>query len=93
MALCQLNRMTTDTERPTLANIRDSGELEQNANKVLFLWNEDKATRIIGVSVAKNRSGKTGEVYMRFDGAHMRYTELSNYQPIKPEKPKKEKPF
>ena len=93
VALCQLNRMTTDTERPTLANIRDSGELEQNANKVLFLWNEDKAAQIIGVSVAKNRSGKTGEVFMRFDGAHMRYTELSNYQPIKPERPKKERPF
>ena len=85
VALSQLNRMTTDTEKPNLTHLRDSGELEQNANKVLFLWNEDKATQIIGVIVAKNRSGKAGEVYMRFDGAHMRYTELSDYTPPKPQ--------
>jgi len=86
VALCQLNRMTTDTERPMLANIRDSGELEQNATKVLFLWNEDKAEQTVGVSVAKNRNGKTGEVYMRFDGEHMKYTELSGYEPVQPKK-------
>lgn len=86
IALCQLNRMTADTERPGLTHLRDSGELEQNANKVIFLWNEDKPCGIVGVSVAKNRSGKTGEVYMRFDGNHMRYKELSDYTPQQPTK-------
>ena len=93
IALSQLNRQTTDKERPDATNLRDSGELEQDADKILCLWNEDKDSGIVGVSVAKNRNSITGVVYMRFDGAHMRYTELSNYQPIKPEKPKKEKPF
>jgi len=86
VALSQLNRMTTDTEKPNLTHLRDSGELEQNANKVLFLWNVDKENSTVGVSVAKNRSGKTGEVYMRFDGEHMRYTELSDYAPPAPQR-------
>lgn len=81
VALAQLNRMVSDTQKPTLANIRDSGELEQNASKVLFLWNEDKKDGIVGVSVAKNRRGSTGEVYMRFDGNYMSYKELSDYKP------------
>lgn len=50
--------------------------LEQNANKVLLLWNVDKDENKVGVSIAKNLRGKTGVVKMRFDGNHMQYTEL-----------------
>lgn len=72
----QLNRNVGETERPTLAALRDSGELEQNGSKVLFLWKIDEdGTR--GVSVAKNRRGRTGVVQFHFDGAHQRFTELS----------------
>ena len=77
IALAQLNRGTDDTDQPTLRSLRDSGELEQNANKVLLLWHTDKELSDIGVSVAKNRRGRTGVVKMHFDGAHMKYTELS----------------
>lgn len=77
IALAQLNRGTDDTEMPTLRSLRDSGELEQNANKVLLLWNVDKDANEVGVSVSKNRRGKTGVVKMAFDGNHMKYTELS----------------
>ena len=76
VALAQLNRGADDTEKPTLRSIRDSGELEQNANKVLFLWNVRPDQNIVGVSVAKNRRGGLGEVHFRFDGNHMRYYEL-----------------
>ena len=76
VAAAQLNRGVNETDRPTLAALRDSGELEQNASKALFLWKLDEdGTR--GVSVAKNRRGRTGVVQMRFDGAHQRFTELS----------------
>lgn len=87
VALAQLNRMVSDTMRPTLANIRDSGELEQNASKVIFLWNEDKPLGIVGVSVAKNRRGSVGDVYMRFDGNYMSYKELSDYTPTEKSEP------
>jgi replicative DNA helicase len=88
VALTQLNRLANDTQRPNLTNIRDSGELEQNASKVLFLWNECKEDKIVGVSVAKNRRGSVGDVFMRFDGDLMSYKEV-DYVP----QPKQEQTF
>lgn len=76
VCLCQLNRTMDETEEPGLMSLRDSGELEQNANKILLLWRIDLDAGIIGVKVAKNRRGRTGIVQMRFDGAHMCFTEL-----------------
>lgn len=85
IALTQLNRTKDDTEQPGLADIRDSGELEQNANKVIFLWNIDKEQGEVGCSVAKNRRGGTGVVVMKFEGAAMRYIELNKpYQRKRP---------
>lgn len=75
MMLGQLNRGVGENQRPSLRELRDSGELEQNANKCIFLWNEKKDENLVGVYVAKNRKGKTGEVIMRFDGDHMTFTE------------------
>lgn len=76
IALAQLNRGTSDTEIPTLRSLRDSGELEQNANKVLLMWHADKELNHIGIAVAKNRRGKTGAVKLYFDGDHMRFSEI-----------------
>ena len=74
--LAQLSRKTDDNERPSLAALRDSGELEQNADKVIFLWNIDRERHIVGVSVAKTRRGRLGAVRMQFDGEKMRFTEM-----------------
>ena len=76
IVLSQLNRSVSDTDRPTLAALRDSGELEQNANKVIFLWNIDVEQGIKGVAVAKNRQGRCGAVQMRFIGDQMRFVEM-----------------
>lgn len=76
IALAQLNRNVADTEKPGLRDLRDSGELEQNANKVIFLWNVDSENQIKGVSVAKNRQGRCGQVQMSFKGDNMRFYEL-----------------
>jgi replicative DNA helicase len=83
VALAQLKRGKTADQQPSLEDLRDSGELEQNANKVIFLWEIDKANGKIGVSVAKNRRGKTGSVVMRFIGEHMRYIETQESAPKK----------
>lgn len=76
IALSQLNRNVSETERPRLADLRDSGELEQNANKVIFLWNIDEEQGIKGMAIAKNRQGRCGAVQMRFGGDQMRFTEM-----------------
>lgn len=83
IALAQLKRGKTADQQPSLEDLRDSGELEQNANKVIFLWEIDKVNGKIGVSVAKNRRGKTGSVVMRFIGEHMRYIETQESPPKK----------
>lgn len=87
--LCQLNRSVDEMTEPTPAALRDSGELEQNASKILFLWKVDRENGIIGVSVAKNRRGRTGSVQMVFDGSQMRFTELTQKVPA----PKKREGF
>lgn len=82
VVLSQLNRSVADTDRPTLAALRDSGELEQNANKVIFLWNIDEEKGIKGLAVAKNRQGRCGAVQMRFLGDQMRFVEMRTEEEI-----------
>ena len=64
VALCQLNRETEKRRRPILADLRESGSLEQDADNVLFLYVEEEEkvkNRIINVDVivAKQRNGPT----------------------------------
>lgn len=83
IGLSQLNRNADEKTEPALADLRDSGELEQNASKVIFLWQINRltdGTKEVGVSVAKNRRGRTGAVKMEFDGSHMNFQEISNLQ-------------
>ena len=68
--LAQLNRLAENQE-PTLAMLRESGSLEQDANKVIFLYQEqehqDKAVSELHIKVAKNREGLKGKVLIGFD--------------------------
>lgn len=64
VALCQLNRETEKRRRPLLADLRESGSLEQDADNVIFLYVEDEEkvkNRIINVEVivSKQRNGPT----------------------------------
>lgn len=64
VALCQLNRETEKRRRPILADLRESGSLEQDADNVIFLYVEEEEkvkNRIINVDVivAKQRNGPT----------------------------------
>lgn len=64
VALCQLNRETEKRRRPLLADLRESGSLEQDADNVIFLYIEEEEkvkNRVIDVEaiVAKQRNGPT----------------------------------
>jgi replicative DNA helicase len=83
LLLSQLNRDKDEFERPTMRDLRDSGEIEQNANKIVLLWNTENHTndlgmvigKTVGVEVAANRRGSTGIVLMDFMGNYMTFTE------------------
>lgn len=74
--LCQLNRGSEyrSNKRPMLADLRDSGAIEQDASNVIFLWNVDSNDKTKkGCAVEKQRQGSTGEMELTFDGKHMRF--------------------
>ena len=75
VALSQLSRATEkgrSDHRPMLADIRDSGAIEQDADVVMFLYRDEKydlETEKPGeceVIVAKQRNGPTGTIELRW---------------------------
>ncbi len=86
MAASQLNRGLEGREdkRPTLADLRDSGNIEQDADIVLLLhrpelFNPIKEKGILYVYIAKSRQiGKTGVVKLVWSEREHRYKDLAN---------------
>jgi replicative DNA helicase len=73
---CQLNRGSArENRKPTLAELRESGSIEQDADVVLLLHHElvdDRPSGEVEVLIAKNRTGKTGEVILPWRGYQAR---------------------
>jgi replicative DNA helicase len=86
IVLSQLNRavMSRSDKRPTLADLRDSGSIEQDADLVLMLYRDevlDPHSEDIGLAellIRKHRNGPTGVVKLTFLGP---YTRFENYTP------------
>ena len=91
----QLNRGTESRpgagKRPTLADLRDSGSIEQDADIVLFLYRDEYYKDISGaesspeeadsantaeVIIAKNRHGSVGNVKMGWIGQFTKFRTL-----------------
>ncbi|MEW8439908.1 MAG: replicative DNA helicase [Candidatus Thiodiazotropha taylori] len=68
IALSQLSRDIESRPggRPRLSDLRESGQLEQDADLVAFLYkqNVDSAKEIVTLEVAKQRNGPTGMLYL-----------------------------
>ncbi|WP_264338219.1 DnaB-like helicase C-terminal domain-containing protein [Wolbachia endosymbiont (group A) of Cheilosia soror] len=68
VALSQISRKVEDRQnkRPQLADLRESGSIEQDADLVLLLYRENyyktDSNNDLEINVAKNRSGSTGKV-------------------------------
>ena len=70
--LAQLNRQGADGE-PQLHHLAESGDVERDADMVLFLHpDEDPHVKLI---VAKNRGGETGFEMLSFDKVRTRFRE------------------
>lgn len=75
--LVQLNR-DAENKVPTMANIRESGSIEQNCDNIIFLHNEDldKQPNIITVILEKQRQGTTGSLKLMFNKRHSRFVNI-----------------
>ena len=88
LALSQLSRAVEQRvpQIPRLADLRESGSLEQDADVVLFIYREDKykqdSTRknIADIYIAKHRNGPTGKIELFFDENKVAFRNLEkNY--------------
>jgi replicative DNA helicase len=62
--------------KPQLADLRESGAIEQDADVVMFLYSSDEeftSQRIVNVLVAKHRNGPVGEKELLFRGDRIRF--------------------
>lgn len=79
IALSQLNRASElkKSKEPTMAELRESGAIEQDASIVILMWKEgDSDERQF--NVAKCRQGVPGKCSMTFDGSHARFIDDDN---------------
>ncbi len=91
VALSQLSRApeTRSDHRPQLADLRESGALEQDADVVAFIYREEQyktpeerdsmpedQKNIAEIILAKQRNGPTGSLSLRFTPSSMRFDSL-----------------
>ena len=81
LALAQVNRSSEERQdkRPRLADLRESGSIEQDADTVLLLHRPglagegDESDNMIEVHVAKQRNGPTGTIKLAFLKQFMKF--------------------
>ena len=85
MALAQLNRECEKrpNKRPQLADLRESGEIEQASRCVVFIYRDEYYNKqsedrnVAELIVAKQNNGPTDTVKIRFDGECTRFDNLA----------------
>lgn len=78
IAISQLNRTSESREskEPTMADLREAGNIEQDASVIILLWNVNENDRTKkGCKIEKQRQGQNGKVVLRFNGDLMRFEE------------------
>ena len=83
VAVAQLNRDSErrNDRRPQVADLRESGSLEQDADVVLLIhrddmFNKDSDRRgLAEIIIGKQRSGPTGTLELEFQGQYARFAE------------------
>lgn len=92
IALSQLNRgvesrQGAEGKRPQLADLRESGAIEQDADMVCFIHRpeyykiteDERGNSLVGLAeiiIAKHRNGATGDVRLRFKGDYAKFMNI-----------------
>ena len=87
IALSQLSRSleTRTNKKPILSDLRESGSIEQDADLILILWQnnssivnlrQDNTVQLIDLLIAKQRNGPTGNIQLKFEKNQIRYLNL-----------------
>jgi replicative DNA helicase len=84
LALSQLSRAVEQRspQIPRLADLRESGSLEQDADVVLFIYREDRYSNdtsrknIADIIISKHRNGPVGKVELYFDEGRVSFRNL-----------------
>ena len=84
MALAQVNRSSEDRQdhRPRLADLRESGSIEQDADTVMLLhrpelYEPGQHEGTVEVIIGKQRNGPTGEVTLTYIKQFMRFEDFA----------------
>ncbi len=85
ICLSQLSRAveTRPNKRPILSDLRDSGSIEQDSDKVLMLYRDDyynldsPERGICEVIIAKHRDGPLGTIKLLFDSQFTKFKSLA----------------
>jgi replicative DNA helicase len=82
LALSQLSRAVEarGSKKPQLADLRESGAIEQDADVVMFIYQEeesedllDQTKKLVKLYIAKHRNGATGEIELMFRGDRVKF--------------------
>lgn len=88
--LCQLSRKVEERsdKRPMLSDLRDAGQIEQDADGIIFLYRdkyyrpESQMGDVAEMIIAKQRGGKTGTVPVVFRGEQIEFVDYEGEWPI-----------
>ena len=81
--LAQLNRgpETRSDHKPLIADLRESGSIEQDADMVILLYRpqvyDQTADNTSDIIIAKHRHGPTGDVQLAWQGEYTRFMNLA----------------
>lgn len=75
VGLSQLSR-TDEDRRPKNSDLRESGQIEQDADVIIMLWHEKKSNPRgnRNLTVTKNKEGEWFETLLAFDGKHQLFS-------------------